>query len=88
MLDVKVWETDTDLDALAVKIKSEVLVEMEGLTWCEVAETKPLAFGIFKLQIMCNVVDDLVPSADMIMEPIEAVEDLVQSVDIFAFNKL
>ena len=62
---------------------------MEGLTWGEAQEKVPLAFGIFKLQLMCTVVDDLVPSTDMIIEPIEeGMSDLVQSVDIFAFNKV
>jgi translation elongation factor EF-1beta len=40
-------------------------------------------------QLMCTVVDDLVPSTDMIIEPIEGgMSDLVQSVDIYSFNKV
>lgn len=86
VFDVKVWEADQDLDALAAKIKSEVV--MEGLTWAPAVSKVPLAFGIFKLQVMCTVFDDLVPTTEMITDPIEAMENDVQSVDIFAFNKV
>jgi len=52
VLDVKPWDSETDLDALEEKIRG---IEMEGLEWKSV-EKKPIAFGIFKLCIMCHIV--------------------------------
>jgi len=84
-LDVKPFDDETDLDALAAKIKSEI--EMPGLVWGQKHEKKPLAFGIFKLVVTAVVEDDKV-STDDLTERIEEYEDEVQSVDIAAFNKL
>jgi len=81
--DVKPWDDETDLDALCVEIKK---IEMDGLVW-GTAQKKPLAYGIFKLSIVCVVEDDKVGSDDLV-EKIEAFEDHVQSVDIAAFNKI
>jgi translation elongation factor EF-1beta len=47
----------------------------------------PLAYGIKKLQISTVVEDDKV-SVDWLTETIQEIEDLVQSVDIAAFNKI
>merc|ERR1712001_227785 len=84
-LDVKPFDDETDLDALAKKITSEI--SMDGLVWGSKHEKKPLAFGIFKLVITAIVEDDKV-STDDLTEKIEEYEDEVQSVDIAAFNKL
>merc|ERR1712079_656592 len=84
-LDVKPFDDETDLDALAAKIKSEIA--MDGLVWGQKHEKKPLAFGIFKLVITAVVEDEKV-STDDLTEKIEEYEDEVQSVDIAAFNKL
>merc|ERR1739845_17924 len=84
-LDVKPFDDETDLDALAAKIKSEI--QMDGLVWGAKHEKKPLAFGIFKLVVTAVVEDDKV-STDDLTEKIEEYEDEVQSVDIAAFNKL
>ena len=51
------------------------------------AKLVPLAYGIKKLQISTVVVDDKV-SIDELEELITAFEDVVQSVDIAAFNKI
>lgn len=51
------------------------------------AKLVPLAYGIKKLQIGCVVEDDKV-SVDWLTEEIQNFEDLVQSVDIAAFNKI
>ena len=51
------------------------------------AKLVPLAYGIMKFQICCVVVDDKV-SIEWLTEEIEKNEDLVQSVDIAAFNKI
>lgn len=47
----------------------------------------PLAFGIHMLQISCVLEDEKV-SVEWLTETIEENEDLVQSVDIAAFNKV
>ena len=46
-----------------------------------------MAFGIFKLIIAFSLEDEKV-SVDDIVEKIEAMEDMVQSVEIAAFNKI
>lgn len=46
-----------------------------------------MAYGIKKLQISTVVEDDKV-SVDWLTETIQEIEDLVQSVDIAAFNKI
>merc|ERR1739845_48460 len=84
-LDVKPFDDETDLDALAIKIKEEIA--MDGLVWGAKHEKKPLAFGIFKL-VITAVVEDLKVSTDDLTEKIEEYDDEVQSVDIAAFNKL
>jgi len=83
-LDVKPWDDETDLDELAVKVKT---IEQDGLVWGQQIQKKPLAFGIFKLVVTAIVEDEKV-STDDLVESIEAFEDHVQSVDIAAFNKL
>lgn len=47
----------------------------------------PIAYGINKLQICCVIEDDKV-SSDWLEESITSIEDLVQSVDVVAFNKV
>merc|ERR1711981_677898 len=83
-LDVKPWDDETDLDELAVKVKT---ITQDGLVWGQQIQKKPLAFGIFKLVVTAIVEDEKV-STDDLVESIEAFEDHVQSVDIAAFNKL
>merc|ERR1712217_598099 len=80
-LDVKPFDDETDLDALAAKIKAEIA--MDGLVWGQKHEKKPLAFGIFKLVITAVVEDEKV-STDDLTEKIEEYDDEVQSVDIAA----
>jgi len=84
-LDVKPFDDETDLEALAKKIKSEIT--MDGLVWGATHKLVPLAFGIKKLVITAVVEDDKV-STDDLTERIEEYEDEVQSTDIAAFNKL
>jgi len=81
--DVKPWDDETNLDELSAKIKK---IEMPGLLW-GTSQKKPLAYGIFKLTIVCVIEDDKVSSDDLV-EKIEEFEDHVQSVDIAAFQKI
>jgi len=83
VLDVKPWEDTTDLKEIEKNIRA---IHMDGLVW-GASKTVPVAFGISKVQIGCVVEDDKV-SVDLLEEQITAFEDLVQSVDIAAFNKI
>jgi len=83
ILDVKPWDDETDMADVEKAVRS---VERDGLRW-GASKLVPLAFGIKKLQITCVVEDDKVGTDDL-EEDITAFEELVQSVDIAAFNKV
>uniref|UniRef100_A0A1E1XS71 Putative elongation factor 1 beta/delta chain n=1 Tax=Amblyomma sculptum TaxID=1581419 RepID=A0A1E1XS71_AMBSC len=83
VLDVKPWDDETDMKSMEENVRR---IEMDGLLW-GASKLVPLAYGINKLQIVCVVEDDKV-SIDELQEKIESIEDLVQSVDIAAFNKI
>ena len=84
MFEVKPADSDTDLDALAKKIFE---IKMDGLYWKTQYKKEPVAFGIFKLIIGVTVEDEKV-SVDGLQDKMEEMEDMVQSVDILAFNKI
>ena len=81
---MKPWETETDLDALFLKIKA---IEQDGLVWKEEYKKEPIAYGIHKLIVGCVCEDEKI-SIDDLQDEIAAFEDYVQSVDIAAFNKI
>ncbi|CAG0894036.1 unnamed protein product [Darwinula stevensoni] len=83
ILDVKPWDDETDMAEMEKQVRS---IQCDGLLW-GAAKLVPLAYGIKKLQISSVVEDDKV-SVDWLQEQIEAFEELVQSVDIAAFNKI
>lgn len=83
VLDVKPWDDETDMADLECAVRS---VATDGLLW-GASKLVPLAYGIRKLQISCIVEDDKV-GVDFLEEEITKHEDLVQSVDIAAFNKI
>lgn len=83
ILDVKPWDDETDMKDVEVAVRK---IACDGLLW-GAAKLVPLAFGIKKLQISCVVEDEKV-SIDWLTEEIQSNEDLVQSVDIAAFNKV
>ncbi|KAI1299273.1 Elongation factor 1-beta [Halotydeus destructor] len=83
ILDVKPWDDETDMKAVEEAVRK---IESDGLKW-GVSKLVPLAYGIKKLQIVCVVEDDKV-SIDWLTEEITSNEDLVQSVDIAAFQKI
>lgn len=83
VLDVKPWDDETDMAEIERCVRT---VEADGLLW-GVSKLVPLAYGIKKLQIACVVEDDKV-GTDFLEEEITKFEDLVQSVDIAAFNKI
>jgi len=83
ILEVKPWEDTTDMAEMERKVRS---IEIDGLLW-GASKLVPVGYGIRKLQISCVVEDDKV-SIDFLEEEITKFEDLVQSVDIAAFNKV
>ncbi|XP_055699846.1 probable elongation factor 1-beta [Phlebotomus papatasi] len=83
LLDVKPWDDETDMAKMEELVRT---VEMDGLLW-GASKLVPLAYGIRKLQIMCVIEDEKI-SVDLLTEKIQEFEDLVQSVDIAAFNKI
>ena len=84
IFEVKPYEAETDLDELAKKI---IAITMDGLFWKTEYKKAPIAYGVEKIIIGCVVEDEKV-STDDLQEQIEAMDDLVQSVDIAAFNKI
>lgn len=83
LLDVKPWDDETDMAEMERNVRTIV---MDGLLW-GASKLVPVGYGIKKLQIMCVIEDEKV-STDLLSEQIEAFEDVVQSVDIAAFNKI
>ena len=81
--DVKPWDDTIDTKEIEKKVRE---IEKDGLVW-GAAKILPVAFGIKKLQICCVVEDEKV-SSDWLEEQITDIEDLVQSVDVVAFNKV
>jgi len=83
VLDVKPWDDETNMTDMEHAVRS---VAADGLLW-GASKLVPLAYGIHKLQISCVVEDDKV-GVDFLEEEITKHEDLVQSVDVAAFNKI
>ena len=85
MLEVKPVEKETPLDDLAAKIFATIT--QDGLFWKTEYKKEPIAFGIEKLIVGFSCEDEKV-SVDDIVEKIEEINDMVQSVEIQAFNKI
>lgn len=85
MLEVKPMDDKVDLDKLAKKLFNDIT--QEGLFWKTEYKKEPVAYGIFKLIVAFSLEDEKV-SVDDIVERIEGIEDMVQSVEIAAFNKV
>uniref|UniRef100_A0A915CDW2 Elongation factor 1-beta n=1 Tax=Parascaris univalens TaxID=6257 RepID=A0A915CDW2_PARUN len=83
IFDVKPWDDSIDVAEIEKKVRG---IETDGLVW-GTAKVLPIAYGINKLQICCVVEDEKV-SSDWLEEQITGFEDLVQSVDVVAFNKV
>jgi len=83
ILDVKPIDDETSLQEIEDHVRS---IEMEGLEW-KTSKLVDVAYGIKKLQINAIIQDDKV-SMEEVEELICANEDIIQSVDIVAFNKL
>ena len=86
MLEVKPLDSETNLDDLAKKIFSTIT--KEGLFWKTEYKKEPIAFGIEKLIIGFSCEDEKISVDNDVVEKIEEMDDLVQSVEIQAFNKI
>lgn len=85
MMEVKPLDDQTKLDDVAARIFKEV--KQPGLNWKTEFKKEPVAFGIFKLIIGFSCVDEET-SVDEVQEAIEAMDDMVQSVEIASFTKI
>lgn len=83
-LDIKPWDDETDMAEMERLVRT---IEIDGLVWNAKFKLAPVAFGVKKLVASCIIEDDKVSTNDL-EEKITEFEDLVQSVDIAAFNKL
>jgi len=83
ILDIKPWDDETDMAEMEKCVRS---IHMDGLLW-GTAKLVAIGYGIKKLQITLVCEDDKV-STDDLEEKITGFEDLVQSMDIVAFNKI
>ncbi|OEH73758.1 EF-1 guanine nucleotide exchange domain-containing protein [Cyclospora cayetanensis] len=54
--DFDLFGADSDLDEIVRLAKD---ITMEGLTWGEAVKKVPVAFGLYKLQLSCVILDDL-----------------------------
>ena len=83
IFDVKPWDDETDLEEMERQVRN---IKMEGLVWGD-SKFKEIGYGIKKLTISSAIVDHLVGLYDL-EDKITEIEDLVQSVDIAAHNKI
>lgn len=81
--DVKPWDDTIDIKEIEKQVRT---IQCDGLVW-GTSKILPVAFGVNKLQICCCVEDDKV-STDWLEEQITSFQDIVQSVDVVAFNKV
>merc|ERR1712086_723177 len=85
MLEVKPFDDQTNLDDLAQRLYKNIT--QEGLFWKTEYKKEPVAFGIFKLIVGFSLEDEKV-SVDDVVEKIEEITSMVQSVEIAVFNKI
>ena len=84
IMEIKGWDKDQDLEALAKKIISTI--KKDGLQWNTGYKLEEVAFGIKKLIIACLIEDEKC-SLQEIQDELESWTDDVQSVDVVSFNK-
>jgi len=82
-LDVKPWDDKTDMEQMAVKVRS---VEWDGLVW-GLSKLVPVGYGINKLQINLVIEDDKI-SLDELQEKLEEFDEYIMSTDVVAMQKL
>jgi elongation factor 1-beta len=85
IFDVKVFEMEQDLNALAQKI---IAIQQEGLQWRTEYQLVEIAYGMKCLRIGMTVEDDKVVIEEDVLDKIRDWEDEVQSVDIASMQKV
>jgi elongation factor 1-beta len=83
IFDVKPWGEDTDMKALEKAIRE---IQLPSLEW-KAGEMVRVVGEVFALRILCHFTDDVFAVEEDLKAAMEGVEDFVQSVDIFAWNK-
>lgn len=86
MFEVKPLDDTTNLDDLAKRIFKELAID--GAYWKTEYKKEPVAFGIYKLIVGVTIEDEKVSVDNDLVEKIEEMNDMVQSVEILAFNKI
>ena len=86
MFEVKPLDDTTNLDDLAKRIFKELA--MDGAYWKTEYKKEPVAYGIFKLIVAVTIEDDKVSVDNDLVEKLEAMDDMVQSVEIACFSKI
>jgi translation elongation factor EF-1beta len=84
ILEIKGWDAEQDLEALAKKIISTI--KKDGLQWNTGYKLEEVAFGIKKL-VIAFLAEDEKCSVQEIQDELESWKDDIQSVDIVSFNK-
>ncbi len=84
ILEVKGWEAEQDLEALAKKIINTI--KKDGLSWNTGYKLEEVAFGVKKLVIAFLAEDDKC-SVQEIVDELESWENDIQSVEVVSFNK-
>lgn len=84
-LEVRMWEVGWNLEEVWGRIRQEI--HMEGVEWQE-AKAVPLAFGMMKMLISCKIELNDSDLHRQIVERIEQMDDLVQSVDTASICKI
>ncbi|CDJ52675.1 elongation factor 1, putative [Eimeria brunetti] len=72
VIEIKPNNAETDLNDISAQVKT---IKMEGLAWGENVKKIPVAFGLYKLQVQCVIVDDLVDT----QEVLDKIEELGMS---------
>ena len=83
VIHVKPYDEETNLDELYKKIQS---TEVKGCKWGETYNKKPLAFGLYFIEMSC-VIEDEVCCEDDVIDAIMQFDEEVQSTETVSFNK-
>lgn len=67
VIEVKPASAEVPIDSIEAEVRK---ISMKGLEWSQASKKVPVAFGLFKLQIGCTIIDDDVET-DRIIETIE-----------------
>ena len=83
LFDVMPRDNETDLEKMLLAVRS---INMDGLHWGE-GQRESVAFGLEKIKLLCTIEDAKV-SVDNLMEKMEELKDVIQSVEVLAMNKV